>query len=283
MRRQEVKYSKTPFLHQQQLEHDPKVTTALHVDADCRIKMTAWTYQVLDFCRFSRETAEIAMSYLDRFVATPAGQSVREDRQVYQLAAMSCLYTAVKINEPEAMNPQLVSNLSRGAYSPHQVEEMEATILKALDWYVNPPTSLSYVRLLLDILPADVLPKKVHQTAYDLSKYQTELAVHEYDMITVKSSTIGFCALLNALESLAIDSMVLDEIATVLADAIDLDVTDSIVRKVSNWLYESVVRQNSGDVFLQQPTCASSVKQTVLTRRMSIDVSPRTVAMEARE
>jgi hypothetical protein len=63
---------------------------------------------------------------------------------------------AVKIHEPEAMDPDTVSTLSRGTYSAHDIENMELQILKALEWRVNPPTSVSFARQLLALLPDDV-------------------------------------------------------------------------------------------------------------------------------
>ena len=38
------------------------------VDEDCRVKMCEWCYQVVDFCKFRRETVGIGMSYLDRYL-----------------------------------------------------------------------------------------------------------------------------------------------------------------------------------------------------------------------
>ncbi|GKY94818.1 hypothetical protein MPSEU_000447000 [Mayamaea pseudoterrestris] len=281
MRRQEQSYTKTPFLlEQQQDQAAPAVTSAQHVDIDCRTKMAAWCFQVIDFCRFRRETAEIAMNYLDRFSATPAGKQAREDRQVYQLAAMSCLYTAVKIHEPEAMNPLLVSNLSRGTYTPTQIEEMEAIILQALDWRVNPPTSLSFVRLLMDLESTqDLLPtQSMQRTVHDLSKYQAELAVNEYAFLTVQPSTIAYCSLMNAFESVGLDRFAIDKVGRVMADALGLDMSMAgcdATDLVTNWLYESVMRQNTTDVCMQ-PACVSS-STSKPSRRMSVDGSPRAV------
>jgi Cyclin, N-terminal domain len=159
MRHQEESgYATGDFLHQ----HDPpsgrakgplNQSQSSPVSVECRNLMVSWCYQVVDYCRFRRETVEIAISYLDRFCCTALGESARRDRKIYQLAAMTCLYTACKIHEPEAMDPKLVSNLSRGAYSSKEVEEMESTIVEALQWRLNPPTSLSFVRQLLDLIP----------------------------------------------------------------------------------------------------------------------------------
>merc|ERR1712226_396506 len=88
---------------------------------DSRKKMVAWCFQVVDFCKFQRETVSIAMNLLDRFMMTSQSQVAKTDVKVYQLAAMTALYTAVKIHEPEVMDPKLISNLSRGVYQPEEV------------------------------------------------------------------------------------------------------------------------------------------------------------------
>jgi hypothetical protein len=179
------------------------------VDIDCRSKMATWCYQVIDFWKFNRETASIAMNYLDRYMLTEQGATVWADRKQFQLAAMTCLYTTVKIHEPEAMDPKLISTLSRGAYSTTEVEAMEVTILSALQWRMNPPTALAFVRQFLELIPVDVVDQSMRETVHDITKFQTELAVTEHNFVTVKASTIAFGSLMNSLESLQLDDKVL--------------------------------------------------------------------------
>lgn len=272
-RQEDSGYHAVDFLHQS----EPAtccVKGPLSVDADCRSKMAAWCYQVVDFCKFHRETVEIAMNYLDRFLATTAGQAAMADRKVYQLAAMTCLYTSVKIHEPEAMDPQLVSNLSRGTYSPQQVEEMESVILTALQWRLNPPTALAFVRQFLELIPSDLLSDEIRQAAYDISKYQTELAVNEYAFVTVKSSVVAYCSLMNALESVGVSNKVVSQIGFALAQASGMSHNDIVV-EVQNWLYEAVIQQPTGSFIMAHPAQSKPVKAS---RRSSFEVSPRSVA-----
>jgi hypothetical protein len=275
MRQQEESgYMKRDFLHQD----NPEVSVPagpLNVDVECRSKMTAWCYQVVDFCKFNRETVEISMNYLDRFLATPAGLSAMVDRKIYQLAAMTCLYTAVKIHEPEAMDPKLVSNLSRGAYTPEQIETMEACILAALQWRVNPPTALSFVRQFLDLIPEETLSQDVLQTAYDITKYQTELAVNEYDFVRVKPSVVAYAALMNALESVGLSAQDLSQIGYALTQAMGVSTHDDQMYDVQNWLYEAVIRQPAGSFTLAH---SNSQKSSKAAQRSSFEVSPRSVS-----
>lgn len=268
------------FLNHQYQQHDPATapipTGPLNVDAECRSKMASWCYQVVDFCKFRRESVEIAMNFLDRYLMTPAGVSAKVDRKIYQLAAMTSLYTAVKIHEPEAMDPKLVSNLSRGTYSPDQVETMEASILCALQWRVNPPTALSFVRLYLDLIPSDMIDESTRQTVYEITKYQTELSVNEYDMVGVRSSTIALCSLLNSLESVGMESKVLTQVGCVMSQAVGIDMHNDQVFLVQNWLYEAVIRQPTKDFTLSHP--APTTPASKFNRRSSFEVSPRSVS-----
>jgi hypothetical protein len=278
MRHQEESgYKRRNFLHQ----HDPQVNLTIGplnpsaVTVECRNLMVAWCYQVVDYLSFRRETVEIAINILDRFCCTESGKAATMDRKVYQLASMSSLYTACKIHEPEAMDPKLVSNLSRGVYSPREVEEMESVILGALQWRVNPPTSLSFVRQLLDLIPLDVINQHVRQAVYDITKYQTELSVNEFEFVTVKSSTVAYGALMNALESVGVGSKILAQIDYVVSQALGVGCHDDQIFQVQNWLYESVIRQPSGGITM----APLPPKQVKASRRASMgEESPRTIA-----
>ena len=216
MRRQEeTGYRTHDYLHQQvPVEpsiNQPQQATLLGapVDAECRFRMTEWCYQIVDFCKFKRETVAVSMSYLDRFLASTAGREILLDRSKFQLAAMAALYTAIKIHEPEAMEPGLIASLSRGAYNKEQIEAMEFAMLNAIQWRVNPPTAISFVHLYLDLIPNTVIHQEARDAIIDLAKYQTELAVSDHAFIPVNASFIALAAILNALESMGMDMTLL--------------------------------------------------------------------------
>eukprot|EP00977_Amphora_coffeiformis_P018685 scaffold6655_cov169-Amphora_coffeaeformis.AAC.2 len=271
---QESKYIATDYLHQASPQR-PTANAPLHaVDVDCRSKMVSWCFQVVDFCKFQRETASIAINYLDRYMTTPASALAHTDRKTFQLFAMTCLYTAVKIHEPEAMDPKLVSTLSRGTYTPQEVEAAEAQILGALEWRMNPPTALSFVRMFLDILPAGFLTSAQQETAYELSKFQTELAVNEYDFLSVRPSVVAYSALVNALESISLDEKLMGRISDGLAESVKINTQADKIFEVQNWLYQAVSTQ-PGNV-VQQPKAAAP-SQAKFSRRSSFEVSPRSI------
>lgn len=268
MRHQEVNvYQTRDFL-------SLKDCNCLSVDEDCRAKMAAWCYQVVDFCEFNREIVEIAMNFLDRFILTSAGSSVLHDRALYQLACMTTLYTAIKINEPEAISPSVVSELSKGIYTAQEVEVMEFHILNALQWRVNPPTVMSFVRQFLELIPEYALPEPVRTALYEVVKFQAELAVSDYGLIAVKPSTLAFTSIVNALESMKLDEKLRNNISHLLAHRIGVgQITDSL-RQIRSFLLAAVVEK--------EPQISATLQTLPATKLStpsgSFDTSPRSIA-----
>lgn len=211
MRRQEESiYHKCESIYgnamAQLVSQDPENTV---IDDECRTKLASWCIEVLNFCHMNLETAEIALSYLDRFIMTDNGSSAAKDRSVYQLACVTSLYIAIKIHEPRAIDSRFVEKLSHGLYDAQQIEEMEVTILHALQWRMNPPTSLGFVRQFLALLPNELISEKTKNVAYQLSKEQTEQIITHSEFSTIPASTVAYCALINALEALGLRSQIL--------------------------------------------------------------------------
>jgi len=256
----------------------------LDVDADCRTKMAEWCFQVTEFCQFSKESAEIAINYLDRFLL--ADQSALQDRAVFQLAAMTCLYMAVKIHEPEAMCPTTVSTLSRNTYTPQDIESMERQILSALKWRVNPPTSVSFVRQMLLLLPDGLLTTRQRTTMEEIATLQTELAVGDYNLITVKPSTIAYCSVVNALESVhSLEPKTVAYMVYALARAVGIDDRDDNeeLRTMTEYLLDAV-EQREPEMVARATTKATAQEPSAshVQRRESFHASPRTTTATIR-
>jgi hypothetical protein len=176
------------------------------VDEDCRVRMCEWCYQVVDFCKFRRETVGIGMSYLDRYLCTQQGIEALCNRKIYQLAAMTALYIAIKIHEPLEMETSLLADLSRGCYKELEFVDMEQNILSALHFRVNGPTPLGFVQYIMALIPRSVHPT-VASILMDYARYQIELAVSEQSFVDIRPSVIALASVLNALEGM--DSSVL--------------------------------------------------------------------------
>mmetsp|Transcript_7930 Transcript_7930/g.14932 ORF Transcript_7930/g.14932 Transcript_7930/m.14932 type:complete len:337 (+) Transcript_7930:207-1217(+) len=175
---------------------------ATATDAWCRCKMVEWCYEVIDFVDLSRETAFIAISYLDRFLSTCSerARQVIENRREYQLATMTCLFMAIKIFEPKMIDTTLLVQLSRGSYSSQDFKKMEFDILFGLHWYLNDPTPMNFMVCYLALLPLHESSVTIpHELIYEHAKYQMELALLDYEMMLHSSSSIALAALSNSL------------------------------------------------------------------------------------
>lgn len=171
------------------------------VDEECRVKMCEWCYQVVDFCKFRRETVSISMSYLDRFLGTRKGRYALLDRKDYQLVAMTTLYMAIKLHEPLEMETSLLADLSRGAYNEVEIMDMEQSVLDALNWRIQGPTVLAFVQHFLALLPDSVQPS-VSTAIMDYARFQTELVTPNYCLVASLPSHVALAAILNAVEGM---------------------------------------------------------------------------------
>ena len=216
----------------------PASPTAV-VDTFCRSAMMKWCYEVSEACGYQKETVVIAMFYLDKFCllsssssssSTDNNNDILTNRNQYQLAAMTCLYTAVKVHECSAiMNLELVSKLSHYKHTPAAIERMEQRILLALQWYVNPPTPYSFARILVKLLPSHLIDEQECETILDMTMLQLDVLLQQQpvgvaipsssekcnnsDLLSTiangasqrRSSYLAYGALLNAIESVLPD------------------------------------------------------------------------------
>lgn len=210
------------------------------VDEDCRVKMCEWCYQVVDFCKFRRETVGIGMSYLDRYMCSKKGKKALGDRKEYQLVAMTCLYVAIKLHEPLEMETSLLADLSRGCYTEMEFANMEKNILEAIEWRVSGPTPLAFVLHYISFLP-DIISSSVIEAIFDYARYQTELAIGDHYFVKTKPSVVGMAALLNALEGMD-STLVPDRIVNrlvrtvVMYTEMDLEEVETIQMRLSTIL-----------------------------------------------
>jgi len=265
------------------LSYLPNTSSALDtpVDANCRFVMAKWCNEIADFCNYKRETVAIAMNCLDRFMSTPSGQDILLDRNIYQLAAMTALYSSVKIHEQEAMDPNLVSTLSRGVHSPQAVEAMESKMLNSIGWRVNPPTAMSFVRSMIDLVPDHLMQSCQKETVSDIAKFQIEMIVNEYDFCTFNASSIAFACVLNAMDSVMDNTMLYTDFETTVGKTIMVD--DSCMRDLRTAIYELMNGSDEiNNIQMKRMNnltkVASSCAGHVATEGNNIHSSPRTVA-----
>lgn len=245
------------------------------VNADARRQIAQWIVKIMETCNYQKEYAAITMSVLDRFVDTSDGHNALMDRGLYQLAALSALYVSVKVHCPQALSPDLVAQLSQGTFSRTDVETMERRILSALQWTVNPPTVMSFVRSYLDVIPFDYLDEKTRKIILDLVCLQAEMAVLDSRFISVKASRVALGSLLNAVESIFVDEVEFcDDITELLA--LSTDFKPSELQDIRCHLYEAI----TDETIMEAPTAQRGAFHRPINktmRRESFIESPRSV------
>jgi len=214
-------------LNQYQHVNNHGRTKKYAVDEICRGKMCEWFYSVVDGCNMSRETVAVAMSYVDRLIcccsneengteasllsSSTAAATLREtilnSTSKFQLATMTCLYMAVKINDSVIMDIEVLVQLSKNAYSETDFKEMEMSILRALQWRLYSPTSMAFVRCYFALwlqLPSNddiAFDYDLIEEMISDARYQTEIAVAESSFINCYPSQIALASVLNTIDT----------------------------------------------------------------------------------
>lgn len=237
---------------------------------DCRTKIVAWCYQVIHYCGMHTESVELAMSIIDRFMfsfnrssaasslslTSFSDRQIRAlawyDKKIYQLVAMTSLYTAVKIREAKAFDLEMISKqLARNSYSEQEIVCMERTILSVIQWKLSTPTITSYIHEYMNIMKpillrytstCDIVVDLDHRHDIErgnvrscldeegrcnlqrmfifLLDKQIQIATIDYKVIKIESYIKAYCILLNALEILNVETDIIKRVDTSLREVI---------------------------------------------------------------
>lgn len=207
-------------------EHELPMPT-LHTQ--WRTNIFEWFYKIIDHFMLHRSVVSVAMDYFDRFVliqelhrinhattnntVPPSVYSnVATDLKIYQLAAMTSLYIAMKVHagneEGPTTSPWKIKRktfsltgfvkLSRGTFTSQDILAMELDILKILEWKMNPVTPACFLDAFMALIPTtdeimtleasvegshhrkERYEKKIHFSLYiyyELARYLFELAM----------------------------------------------------------------------------------------------------------
>lgn len=245
------------------------------VDAYARQRIAKWCTGVIKAFNCHTEIVEIAMSCLDRFVSTENGKTILLDRSEYQLAALTALYTSVKIHNSTALSPGLMAQLSRHQYNENEIEAMERRMLDAIQWRVNPPTATAFVRAYLDMSPVwKCLDTYTEDVILELVRCQTNLSIIDFELSTSKASHIAIASLLNATKSVYSDEFASYESIQHIITTFSYEIDQESLEKLQLKLYEGMVNENDFKIkALDEPMPRRSLN----VRSDSFTESPRSV------
>ena len=228
------------------------------VDAACRSKMVEWTLSLVAYCGLQRETAFVASVFVDRYLSSVDPSTL--NRRAYQLLSMTALHVAVKVHERSQMDASLLSQLSRGEYSPTEFVEAENRILEVLGWRLSGPSVMDFVRAYLSLLlgrddgsSASVPGHSALMRLEECARLQVELAASDNDFVGLRPSTVAAAAVLNAVGGMDVESFPLsgrerfasDLEASSEGGPSDPKTTSGEIRDARTWLRDAVSRTGS--------------------------------------
>jgi hypothetical protein len=161
--------------------------------------MCGWCFQIVDSRKFSRYTAYVTMSCVDRFLCTSGGGAYLTNTKSYQLVVIAALHIAIKVHEPTTLDGEVLTKLCRGVFSPKEINEVEQVILLAINWCVNPPSPQSFVKQFVAMLPSRGVTPMTRQKLLDVAAYQNDQALSEMSLVQQNPSAVSMAILLNAL------------------------------------------------------------------------------------
>ena len=173
--------------------------------ADRRV-MCNWCYKIAELSSLDNVVVCIAMSYLDRFMATSLSDDNSVAKRVlgchveYQLAAVTCLFIAMKLRGGLHIGADAVSaNICDGMYEREEIEVMELEILHSLSWRLNGPTAHEFIHAMVGLLPNNTGTTAI-TTLVNLANDHIEAAILDYEMALQPSSRLAYVALLASLQ-----------------------------------------------------------------------------------
>jgi len=248
------------------------------VDAGARQQIAQWCTNIMEACNFAKEHAAVTMSCLDRFVSSLDGSKVLLDRSQFQLAALTSLYISVKIHCPQALPPDLVAKLSRGMHKVKDIEAMERRMLDAIQWRVNPPTAMDFVRIYLDMIASksnNDFDQHTQDVIIELTGYQASLSVIQFDIAIEKASHIAVASLMNALECIYTDDQdFCDSIYHFISRY--TDVNPNSIKEIQEQLYKSIIEHTSTELGTRKKP-SNSFTLSKISHRNAFTESPRSV------
>jgi len=251
------------------------------VDAEARQQIAQWCMNIMGACNFTTEHAAVTMSCLDRFVSTSDGNKVLLNRFQYQVAALTALYMSVKIHCPQALPPDLVAQLSQGMHDVQDIEAMERRMLAALQWRVNPPTAMDFVRMYLDMITSESntdFDQHTQEVILELTGYQANLSVLQFDLAIEKASHIAVASLMNALECIYTDDNedFCDSIYHCISCYTD-DLDPNSIEEIQERLYTAIAEHTTSTELGTRKKPSNNFTVGKISQRNSFTESPRSV------
>ncbi len=142
-----------------------------------------WLISVHARCRLNSETFHLCTNIMDRFMSLRVCSLVK-----FQLVGITCMFIAAKYEETVAPSASDFVTLTDGTYTEAQMFQAERYILKTLDYNLNHPNPMHFLRR---ISKADDYNVRVRT----LGKYLLEIGCMEWRLLAAPPSLLAAAAM----------------------------------------------------------------------------------------
>lgn len=166
-----------------------------------------WYLHLLHCYDLGWDIANIAMSFLDRIMVKHnnyCSSSRLETTKIMRLIAVCSLQLAVKLYAPNStLKSQLLVALSNYEFG-NNIFAAEKMLLQLLSWRVHPPTALSFIAHLIELMKIQTIPNVDFPANHilNLATQFSNLAVFSFTLSTTKPSLVAVASILNAIDQL---------------------------------------------------------------------------------
>ncbi|KAF4730302.1 glycosyl transferase [Perkinsus olseni] len=150
-----------------------------------RAMLVDWLVDVLLKWEIRDEALHLCISLVDRFLYKSEGVV---DVGKLQLVGVCCAMIASKMQNSFSPEIESLMRICDGAYDVSQVEQMEHTIIRALDYRIDLPTAWTYLRRWNQVFG-------LRKPYYFISAYFLELTLLEYEALKYRPAVLALaCA-----------------------------------------------------------------------------------------
>ena len=161
---------------------------------DWRYRVARWMIRVADDFLLRRDTALIALNYLDRLMMTKK----ELDRGQFQIAAIASLFVASKIYQKRPLKIRQLVTYTKNAFQSEDILAMEQELLRSHSSFFFPPTSSTFCLVLLSGLTSE--PPATVASVIESCQFMSEVAACDIFFVAHRASSIAVAAIVVSLE-----------------------------------------------------------------------------------
>ncbi|XP_028806906.1 putative cyclin-A3-1 [Neltuma alba] len=159
-----------------------------NVSANARGILINWLAEVAEEYRLLSDTLHLSVSYIDRFLSAKT-----VSKQRLQLLGVSSMFIASKYEEISPPRVEDFCYITDNTYTQAEVVEMEAHVLKYLNFEMGSPTVKTFLRRLAGIASEY---QKTHKLQFEfLAYYLGELSLLDYNCVKFLQSMVAASAI----------------------------------------------------------------------------------------